>query len=95
MPSDDGPLLDHAIETGAPLPYLSYGDFSFFGAALAQKFMSGPNFARKVVHENTMSIGLKAMVQAGWGMAWLPESLVRDEISAAIWFLPRSTHTGI
>lgn len=81
LPSDDGPLLDHAIKTGAPLPYLSYGDFSFFGAALAQKFMSGPNFSRKVVHENTMSIGLKAMVQAGWGMAWLPESLVQEEIS--------------
>ena len=79
-PSRDGPMLDHAIASGEALPYLSYGDFSFFGAALSRKFASGPAFKRQVVHENTISIGLKAMVQAGWGMAWLPESLIYDEM---------------
>lgn len=74
-------VLDRAVADGTALPYLSYGDFSFFGAALAHKFASGPAFERRVVHENTMSIGLKAMVEAGWGMAWLPESLVSDEIA--------------
>lgn len=79
-PSENGLVLDHAITSGEPLPYLSYGDFSFFGAALSQKFVSGPNFKRQVMHENTISIGLKAMALAGWGMAWLPESLIYDEI---------------
>jgi len=32
------------------------------------------------MHENTISIGLKAMALAGWGMAWLPESLIYDEV---------------
>ncbi len=79
-PDSDGPVLDRAIATGTPLPYLSYGEFSFFGTALAHKFASAPAFKRNIVHENTMSIGLKAMVLAGWGMAWLPESLVYDEL---------------
>lgn len=79
-PSEKGLVLDHAIASGETLPYLSYGDFSFFGAALSQKFVSGPNFKRQVMHENTISIGLKAMALAGWGMAWLPESLIYDEI---------------
>ncbi len=79
-PSPTGPILDHAVASGEPLPYLSYGDFSFFGAALSQKFVSGTAFKRQVVHENTMSIGLKAMALAGWGMAWLPESLIYDEL---------------
>ncbi len=73
-------MLDHAIASGEALPYLSYGDFSFFGAALSQKFLVGPDFKRRVMHENTISIGLKAMALAGWGMAWLPESLIYDEM---------------
>lgn len=80
LPSSDGPVLDYAITHGNPLPYLSYGDVSFFGAALTQKFAGGPTFSRKTVHENTMSIGLKSMLQAGWGMTWLPESLIHSEL---------------
>lgn len=79
-PSPAGPTLDHALASGEPLPYLSYGDFSFFGAVLSQKFASGNAFERQVVHENTMSIGLKAMAVADWGTAWLPESLISDEL---------------
>lgn len=80
-PASKEPVLDQALVSGKPLPYLSYGDFSFFGAALSQKFSTGPAFNRQIVHENTMSIGLKAMALAGWGMAWLPESLIHDELS--------------
>ncbi len=79
-PAADGLVLDRAIETGKPLPYLSYGDFSFFGTALARKFSSGPAFQRRVIHENTISISLKAMALAGWGVAWLPENLIEEEL---------------
>lgn len=79
-PSGNGPTLDHAIASGEPLSHLSYGDFSFFGAALSQKFGAATAFKRQIVHENTMSIGLKAMALAGWGTAWLPESLILDEL---------------
>lgn len=75
-----GPLIDFSVQSGAAVDYLSYGDFSFFGAALADKFASGPAFSRNIRHENTMSIGLKAMALAGWGIAWLPESLIASEL---------------
>ncbi|WP_193435239.1 hypothetical protein [Brucella pituitosa] len=64
-PAETGPVLDHAIATGTAVAYLSYGEFSFFGATLAKKFAARPAFSRRIVHENAMSIGLKAMMQAG------------------------------
>ena len=81
LPSGEGPVLDRAIETGAPLPYLSYGAFSFFAVALTKLFSNQPSFERQVLHENTMSIGLKSMALTGWGTAWLPESLIRTELA--------------
>ena len=83
-PALGGSALDHAIRSDTPIPYLSYGDFSFFGQALAKLFTKRPSFKRKVVHENTISIGLKAMMMAGWGLAWLPESLVREELDSGV-----------
>ena len=80
-PTAGGPMLDRAIETGGPVPYLSYGDFSFFGVALSKLFTARPAFNARVVHENTISIGLKTMALAGWGLAWLPESLIRQELA--------------
>lgn len=80
-PTPEGPQLDRAIgRRDGPLAYLSYGDYSFFGVALSKLFASKPSFERKVVHENTISIGLKTMALAGWGVAWLPESLIRQEL---------------
>ncbi|MDH6233464.1 DNA-binding transcriptional LysR family regulator [Mesorhizobium soli] len=81
-PAPEGALLDHAINNGIPIPYLSYGDFSFFGVALSKLFASKPRFERRVVHQNTISIGLKTMAVAGWGVAWLPEGLIREELEA-------------
>ncbi|MDM9624153.1 LysR family transcriptional regulator [Rhizobium sp. S96] len=77
---DGGPLLDICIAAGKPVPYLSYGDFSFFGVALSKHFAREERFARTIVHENTISVGLKAMALAGWGVAWLPEKLVEEDI---------------
>nr|WP_245317909.1 LysR substrate-binding domain-containing protein [Ensifer sp. 1H6] len=34
------------------------------------------------MHEGSMSVGLKAMAQAGWGIAWVPESLMTAELSS-------------
>jgi DNA-binding transcriptional LysR family regulator len=79
-PDAGGAQLDHAISNAVALPYLGYGDFSFFGVALSKLFASRPRFQRRVVHENTISIGLKAMAVAGWGVAWLPEGLIRQEL---------------
>ena len=72
--------LDRSIRDGTPLDYLSYGDFSFFGVALSKLFAARPTFSRRTLYENTISMGLKSMSTAGWGTAWLPESLVKDEL---------------
>lgn len=80
-PNPDGGLLDKALSEGTELPFLSYGDTSFFGTALEKQFTQVPDLKRRVVHENTMSVGLKAMALAGWGVAWLPESLIEAELA--------------
>ncbi|WP_175995407.1 LysR family transcriptional regulator [Burkholderia vietnamiensis] len=74
-------LLDHAIGEHESLDYLSYGEDSFFGVALTRFFRERPTFERKAVYESTIAVGLKAMALAGWGVAWLPESLIRDELA--------------
>ncbi|MEZ0169613.1 LysR family transcriptional regulator [Microvirga sp. TS319] len=80
-PQPAGPILDRAVESTHSVPFISYGDFSFFGVALNKLFANRPLLNRQVVHENTISIGHKAMALAGWGVAWLPLSLVRQELA--------------
>lgn len=75
-------LLDRAIDDGFALPYLTYGYASFFGLALARLFAEHKPFRRVVMHENTISAAHKAMTVMGAGLCWLPESLVREELTA-------------
>src|SRR5690606_14040943 len=79
-PHPDGPVLDRALESQSAVPYLSYGDFSFFGVALTKLFANRPTFERQIIHENTISIGHKAMAMEGWGITWLPLGLVEAEL---------------
>lgn len=70
----------HAFRCGdAPVRLLSYGTCSFFARRLALLFAERPTPA-VTVYENPMSVGLKAMVMAGRGVAWVPESLVVEEL---------------
>lgn len=70
----------HAVGTGGgPIQYLSYGSGSFFGHGLVKLFAERP-LPLAVVYENAMSAGLKAMALAGRGLAWIPESLVAEEL---------------
>ncbi|WP_437613460.1 LysR family transcriptional regulator [Erwinia sp. V71] len=79
-PTSDGkPLYPIGIDRD-PVPYLSYGQHSFFAHALA-KIASVQALPLTPIYENSMSINLKAMVLSGSGVAWLPHSLVRDELN--------------
>lgn len=70
----------HAFRSGdAPVRLLSYGNCSFFARRLALLFAERPT-PSVTVYENPMSVGLKAMVLAGRGVAWVPESLVVEEL---------------
>lgn len=70
----------HAFRCGdAPVRLLSYGSASFFARRLALLFAERPT-PLVTVYENPMSVGLKAMVLAGRGVAWVPESLIVEEL---------------
>jgi DNA-binding transcriptional LysR family regulator len=79
-PDPEGRPL-HAIEPGRPVRYLAYGPGAFFGHALKSLFEERP-LERITVYENTLSEGLKAMAIAGWGLAWIPESILVDDLAA-------------
>ncbi|MBT9371662.1 LysR substrate-binding domain-containing protein [Rhizobium sp. CSW-27] len=77
-PDADG-LPRHRIEPG--FAHVSYQKSSFFGQLIAGAIADRLP-AENRVHVGSMSVGLKAMAQAGWGIAWVPESLVAAELSA-------------
>lgn len=74
---DGGPRF--SIDGGKTVPYLSYGTASFFAQALAQLFLRKP-LPLVTVYENAMASGLKAMALEGHGVAWIPESLMSQEL---------------
>lgn len=79
IPDGNGEPL-HAFRSGdAPVRLLSYGSSTFFARRLALLFAERPT-PLVTVYENPMSVGLKAMVLAGRGVAWVPESLVVEEL---------------
>jgi DNA-binding transcriptional LysR family regulator len=81
IPDALGRPLHPLRPNGPPTAFLSYGPCSFFGRGLAKLLADRP-LPLTTVYENAMSAGLKAMALAGRGVAWLPESLIRDELRA-------------
>lgn len=75
-------LIDQALRLGIPVPYLDYGNSSFFGVALQRVFTRRPAFQRQLVHQSTISDGLRQCALAGWGMCWLPHALIREDLAA-------------
>jgi LysR family transcriptional regulator, hypochlorite-specific transcription factor HypT len=80
-PDSEGRPLHRIDGSGNPVRYLAYGPGAFFGHALTSLFEHRP-LGRTPVYENTMSEGLKAMALAGWGLAWIPESIIVDDLAA-------------
>ncbi|TWF59328.1 LysR family transcriptional regulator [Neorhizobium alkalisoli] len=68
----------HRIEPG--FAHVGYQKISFFGQLVAGA-MADRLPAENRVHVGSMSVGLKGMVMAGWGLAWIPESLVTAELA--------------
>lgn len=63
------------------LPYLDYGRSSFIGTALEVLFAAHP-IARVVVHQNSISAGLREMALRDFGMCWLPHNLIAEDLAA-------------
>jgi LysR family transcriptional regulator, hypochlorite-specific transcription factor HypT len=66
------------------LPLLQYSRGSFLGrlAAIAQAHKGAPTTYPIHTNENSMAEALRSMALAGHGVAWLPRSLVTDEIAS-------------
>ena len=77
-PGPNGKPL-HSIRPDSVLSYLSYGSSSFFASAIAALLAERP-LALNIMAANAMSVGLRSMVLIGTGLAWLPESLIRQDL---------------
>ena len=66
-----------------PLPYLSYSAASFLGRAVAD-LVDQPDRQCHLScrYEDSLAVALAAMARAGHGLAWVPESLVAEDLSA-------------
>ncbi len=73
----DGKPL-HRVEPG--FAHVSYQKTSFFGQLMAGTLTTRLP-ADNRVHVGSHSVGLKAMVTSGWGLSWIPESLVKAELA--------------
>lgn len=80
-PDSNGQPLYPLNAPHQPIPWLSYGNHSFFAHALAQMQSERP-LPLNPVYEDGMAVNLKAMVLAGCGVAWLPLSLIHEELSS-------------
>lgn len=81
VPAECADFLAEAIRRGLTMPYLDHGSSAFIGTALA-RLLAGRPLLRRVVHENSISVGLRELCLRGWGLCWLPEGLIREDLAA-------------
>ncbi len=81
-------------EKSLPIDFLSYRGNSFFSLALPWLFEKH-GFELNTVYENGMSVALKAMAVSGHGVAWIPESLVDDELKRGVLVRAGETNTDL
>ncbi|WP_116474375.1 LysR family transcriptional regulator [Zobellella maritima] len=72
----------HAPGMGRPLKLLAYPDNSFLGGLVKEQCLAGSqsDLEYVIVCENALAEGLKAMALQGYGAAWLPSSLIQNEL---------------
>ena len=82
-PGEDGPL--HALpgDASTPVAYLEYGPESGMGRIVAAaRAAGGPVAHLAAVFRSHAVLVLTAMAREGKGVAWLPESLVEDDLAS-------------
>jgi len=74
----------HTPKAGSSLKLLAFPPDSFMGRVLYKNSLDAlfQQHRVEVVHESLFLAGVKEMVLAGLGIAWLPESLVERELEA-------------
>lgn len=75
------PLFDMSGNANEPLQYLAYPANIFLGKVVSSILQqANGDIKLKAVYENETAYGLKAMVLQGFGVAWLPESSILNEL---------------
>ena len=82
MGQDGMPL--HRPQSTTVLKLLSYPPDSFLGRIMYKHCLGALLRRQRIetIHESVFLAGVKEMVLAGLGMAWLPESLIQRELQA-------------
>jgi DNA-binding transcriptional LysR family regulator len=82
-PAADGqPLHSLRPETARQVPWLAYSAEAFLGRAAALAHGKGPlPVTLHAVFQSALAEALRAAAVAGLGVAWLPVSLVKDDVA--------------
>lgn len=72
----------YSIDSHAPFKLLAYPDDSYLGGVIKEQCIAKipPDIQYTIVCENALAEGLKAMAIQGYGVAWLPSSLIQKEL---------------
>lgn len=79
LPVVGGALAERLDPAPASLPYLSYSNFSFANRIILPLYEKTP-CELEVIYESSLSEGIVKMLEKGLGMAWVPESLVCEQL---------------
>lgn len=72
----------YSIDHHVPFKLLTYPDDSYLGGIIKEQCLAKlpPDMQYTTVCENALAEGLKAMAIQGYGIAWLPSSLIQNEL---------------
>jgi DNA-binding transcriptional LysR family regulator len=94
-PKNDGtPLYNIDQYNDAPIPYLAWGQPSFIDHVVS-KLINKRNLTSKLRlrYQNPLSSALRAEALLGNGIAWLPKSLIKQDIDTVSLVCASKTHT--
>ncbi len=77
------PVFDLENVNGSQVPYLSYGRESQLGGIVENMIATHSQHRFEQVYENTMADALRGMALVGEGIAWVPASLVVNDLNDA------------
>ncbi|PIE00003.1 MAG: LysR family transcriptional regulator [Thiothrix nivea] len=79
-----------------PLPYIAYHPSSFMASLLKQTLRWQNTACLSILNENRHAINISAMIKEGFGLGWVPQRLVAQDLNAGLlipagsqdWFIP-------
>lgn len=97
LPSEQGDALYQLPSVKShPLPYISYEDGSFLGDAVKYHLQRQHDIAQlDVVTSDFNAVGIAAMVKQGFGLGWLPETMISNALNQSRLIVAGERHWAI